>query len=329
MIPLKDRTWQSQPWQWQLGHAVQDASELAALLNIEFEPVPTRFPLKVPHAFIQRMEPGNLADPLLRQVLPVQHENEMRAGYHSDAVGDLAAASGPGMLHKYQGRVLVIVSGACAINCRYCFRREFPYTDFQPDQADWDQIVAQVSEDNSIHEVILSGGDPLVIADRRLALLAQRLTSINHVDTIRIHSRLPIVLPARVNDELCHWISDLSATIVMVAHANHPNEIDDDVRAAMAKLRRAGATLLNQSVLLAGINDEVTTLAALSRKLFQADILPYYLHLPDPVTGTHHFNIEPARAIRLMAELRQRLPGYLVPRLVREVAGAPSKVPVF
>lgn len=328
MIPLVDRSWQSQPWQWQLAHAVSDVGELMRLVALPQLATPNRFPLLVPHAFIARMEAGNPADPLLRQVLPVAAEGVGVPGYRVDPVGDGNAVRRQGLLQKYTGRALIIVSGACAVNCRYCFRRHFPYGDFQPDSNAWDRIIADLEADPSISEVILSGGDPLILSDRRLEQILARLDAIPHVSTIRIHTRLPVVIPARVTDALTATLNSRTSKVVVILHINHAGEIDEALHDAASRLRASGALLLNQSVLLADINDSEMALAELSRRLFAIDVLPYYLHQLDPVAGAAHFEVTDARAAALIDRLRALLPGYLVPKLVREVEGAPSKTPL-
>jgi EF-P beta-lysylation protein EpmB len=240
-------------------------------------------------------------------------------------VGDLHAERRPGVLHKYQGRVLLVATGACAIHCRYCFRQHFPYGESNPLKGHWAQTLAGIAADPSIEEVILSGGDPLTLTDDRLAALAEDLCAVPHVRRLRFHTRLPIVLPERVDEALLGWIGTSALPVTLVLHANHPREIDDAVRAACERLRPGCRFLLNQSVLLAGVNDDADTLAGLSRALYAAGVLPYYLHLPDAVAGTSHFDVSEERGRELIAALRARLPGYLVPRLAREVPGAPGK----
>lgn len=328
MIPLQDLGWQGQPWQWQIAHAVRDANELTRLLHLEASPISTDFPLLVPWPYLARIEPGDRNDPLLRQILPIAEEGMSAPGFGTDPVADLDSIRQNGVLQKYDGRLLVITSGACAINCRYCFRRHFPYESFQPSQRDWDAIVDTTRSDPSIREVILSGGDPLVLSDRQLGNIAGRLEAIETVDTLRIHTRLPIVIPSRICESLLAWVRKTSLRVVVVVHVNHPNEIDNDVVVALEQLAAAGVTLLNQSVLLAGVNDDAAVLTALGRRLFDARTLPYYLHQLDPVAGAAHFQVGDKRALELMHEVRSELPGYLVPRLVREVASATSKVPV-
>ncbi len=273
------------------------------------------------------MRKGDIDDPLLRQVLPLAEEEAEVPGFIGDPVGDLAAAAVPGVLHKYRGRVLLVTTGACAVHCRYCFRRHFPYADSNPSVQQWQGALEYIHGHSDITEVILSGGDPLAFSDSRLADLVEQVAAIPHVKRLRIHTRLPIVLPSRVDKNLLAWLQRTRLQKVVVVHANHANEIDEEVRAAMRKLRDAGTMLLNQSVLLKGVNDSAEELADLSERLFEAGILPYYLHLLDRVQGAAHFEVDRARALWLMQVLRARLPGYLVPRLVREQPGADSKTP--
>jgi EF-P beta-lysylation protein EpmB len=319
-------------WQAELARAVREPAELLALLGLGAEwlvaarAAATRFPLRVPRPFVARMRRGDPHDPLLRQVLPLAAEGVEAPGFVNDPVGDLASMAVPGLLHKYAGRVLLTATGACAVHCRYCFRRHFPYAAANAAADGWRAALAAIAADPSVHEVILSGGDPLTLADARLAELAAALAGIAHVERLRLHTRLPIVLPERVTGELLAWLTGTRLAPVVVVHANHANEIDAAVRTGLARLRAAGVTVLNQSVLLRGVNDDVAALAALSEALFAAGALPYYLHLLDRVQGAAHFEVEEAAAQRLMAGLNARLPGYLVPRLVREVPGAPGKV---
>jgi EF-P beta-lysylation protein EpmB len=287
------------------------------------------FPLRVTPSFLSRMRPGDPNDPLLRQVLPIGAELEEQPGFVSDPLEEGAAKRAPGLLQKYDGRALLITTAACAIHCRYCFRREFPYAEQSSEEGGrWAEALATIAADASIDEVILSGGDPLTLSDARLAQITDALAAMPHVRRIRVHTRQPVVLPSRVDDGLIAWIAGIRLPLVFVLHVNHPNEIDADVRTAVARLKAAGVTLLNQSVLLAGVNDEVETLKRLSVDLMAAGVLPYYLHLPDRVRGTAHFDVAEPRAKQLLGELASQLSGYLVPRLVREIPGAPSKTPV-
>ena len=320
------------PWQRELAAAIRDPAELLAGLGLKPQDVglgaeaAREFPLRVPRGFAARMRPGDPRDPLLLQVLPLALESKTAPGYGPDPVGDLSAMPVPGLLHKYEGRVLLVASGACAIHCRYCFRRHFPYAEASPAAQAWRPALDYVAADPTVREVLLSGGDPLTLPDSTLAPLAARLEAIGHLERLRIHTRLPVVLPERVDDGLLEWLGAGRLRPVVVIHANHPHEIDGAVAAALARLAGAGATLLNQAVLLRGVNDAPDVLAALSEALFAAGVMPYYLHQLDRVRGAAHFEVPDAEAVAIMADLRGRLPGYLVPRLVREEAGAPFKV---
>lgn len=285
------------------------------------------FPFLVTRAYADRMAKGDPADPLLRQVLPAAEEMLAVPGYGDDPVGDGAALAAPGVLHKYRGRALLITTGACAIHCRYCFRRAFPYADAQLHKSREDAALDYLAADASIGEVILSGGDPLLLSDERLTALLCRLAEIPHLKRIRIHSRVPLVLPSRIGAGLPSVLSGTRLQAVLVIHANHAQELDSTVDAALSRLRGEGVTLLNQAVLLRGVNDSVQALAELSETLFLQGVLPYYLHLLDKAAGTSHFDLPLAQALALHRELRDTLPGYLVPRLVREQAGQAAKTP--
>ncbi|MEO5623586.1 MAG: EF-P beta-lysylation protein EpmB [Dokdonella sp.] len=334
MITAKAIPAQPVRWQQLWRDAVTDPLELLRLLDLSamaadlLPATDSGFSLRVPRGFIARMRRGDPADPLLRQVLPHAAELDDVAGFSADAVGDIAARASHGVLHKYHGRALLIATGSCAINCRYCFRRHFPYAEETAATNGWKQAIAYLRGEPSISEVILSGGDPLSLSTPKLAELTQALTDIAHIRRLRIHTRLPVVLPERVDAHFLDWLGALSLQRVVVLHANHPDEIDAKVVAACAALRGAGATLLNQTVLLRGVNDNADTLVGLSERLFDAGVLPYYLHQLDRVAGAAHFEVDDSRALALHDALRERLPGYLVPRLVREVAGAPCKLPL-
>ncbi|HET9835329.1 MAG TPA: EF-P beta-lysylation protein EpmB [Rhodanobacteraceae bacterium] len=320
-------------WRQSLREAITDPRELLDALGLGAlaDRLPERdagFALRVPRGFVARMQRGDPDDPLLLQVLPQLAEFENTPGFGEDAVGDLAARSTPGVLHKYQGRALLIAAGSCAVNCRYCFRRHFPYSDEIAAANGWREALAHVRADTSIREVILSGGDPLVLSDAKLREFSAGLEAIPHVRTLRIHSRVPVVLPERVDAGFCDWLAALPLRRVVVLHANHPNELDGAVRAACARLQETGALLLNQSVLLRGINDDAATLADLSERLFDFGVLPYYLHQLDRVRGTSHFEVADDRARELLEAVHARLPGYLVPRLVRELPGEAGKTPL-
>jgi EF-P beta-lysylation protein EpmB len=321
-------------WQRAWREAVRDPRELLEILGLGTlaaeisDEAAAGFPLRVPRAFIARMRHGDPADPLLRQVLPVLDEARVVPGFALDAVGDGAARAARGVIRKYRGRALLVATGACAVHCRYCFRRHFPYAGETAAAEGWREAVAAIGADTSIDEVILSGGDPLALATPKLAELTDALAAIPHLRRLRIHTRLPIVLPERVDAPLLAWLRALPWPVAVVVHANHANEFDGAVDAAMAALRDAGATLLNQAVLLRGVNDSADALAELSGRAFAAGVLPYYLHQLDRVAGTAHFEVPDARARELHAALAARLSGYLVPRLVREVPGDTGKRPL-
>ena len=285
-----------------------------------------KFGLRVPLSYVARMRRGDANDPLLKQVLPIGAEAEVVPDFGPDPVGESAARRAPGLLQKYRGRALLITTSACAIHCRYCFRREFPYSEQQGDSTRFHEALDEIARDSSLEEIILSGGDPLSLSDSRLTSLTDALAKIPHIRRLRLHTRQPVVLPSRVDAGFIAWLERLPWPVVFVLHSNHANEIDDSVRAACARLKQAGATLLNQTVLLKGINDDVATLADLSRALFDAGVLPYYLHVLDRVSGAAHFDLPEARAQEIAGELAACMPGYLVPRLVREVEGAPAKL---
>lgn len=321
-----DRSWQA-AWR----DAVTDPADLLARLDLSHL-APTlsaaacaQFPLRVPESFVARMVPGDANDPLLRQVLPLDAEMAEVPGFSFDAVGDAQAMSATGVLHKYAGRVLLVTTGSCAIHCRYCFRRHFPYSDAIAAANDWDSALDYISTDTSLTEVILSGGDPLSLSTPKLATLTDRLLQIPHIRRLRIHSRLPVVLPERVDDALVDWLAGISIPVTWVVHANHAREFDAAVAAALARIRLPHVTLLNQTVLLRGVNDSVEALADLSERAYAQGVLPYYLHLLDRVHGTAHFEVYEDVAKTLIAGLRARLPGYLVPRLARETEGRDSK----
>jgi EF-P beta-lysylation protein EpmB len=334
MIPGTVAWRQPARWQRELAQAVTDPAELLELLGLDAGLLPAaraaarEFPLRVPRGFVARMRRGDAGDPLLRQVLPLADETRAAPGYGDDPVGDRAAMVAPGVLRKYHGRVLLTVTGACAVHCRYCFRRQFSYQAANPATEDWQRAFDCLRADPSVEEVILSGGDPLALGDRRLTALVQGLAGIAHLRRLRLHSRFPIVLPERITAALLAALTATRLSPVLVVHANHAQEIDDSVRRALRRCREAGIVLLNQSVLLRGVNDDAAAIARLSKALFDAGVLPYYLHMLDRVVGAAHFEVTEAQALGIMRRLREHLPGYLVPRLVREVAGAASKQPL-
>jgi EF-P beta-lysylation protein EpmB len=319
-------------WQHELAQAISDPGELLRLLGLDGEQAAPLhaalggFRLRVPRGFVRRMRRADPGDPLLRQVLPDLRELIEQPHFGADPLAERDSQRAPGLLHKYWGRALLISTGACAVHCRYCFRREFPYEQAAAAGGRWRSALAAIAADPTIEEVILSGGDPLTLTTARLAQLTRELAGIAHVRRLRVHTRTPVVLPERVDDALTRWLTTLPWPCVIVLHANHANEIDDTVRAAAQRLRAAGATLLNQSVLLAGINDSVAGLEALSQALWSAGVLPYYLNLLDRVRGSAHFEVAESQARALMAQLAARLPGYLVPRLARDVPGSASKL---
>jgi EF-P beta-lysylation protein EpmB len=314
-------------WQYELRHAINNPLELLELVGLSNSELKlttqTKFKLKVPRGYVARMRYGDINDPLLRQVLPLIDETEEVEGFNFDPVGDFAAEKVPGLLQKYHGRVLLVTTAACAIHCRYCFRQHFDYKALSIKT-----ILNEIAADGSIKEVILSGGDPLNIIDSRLSELAYSLSEIPHIKRLRLHTRLPIVLPERVTDELLNWLTATRLQPVIVVHANHANEIDEQVCLALEKLVNAGITVLNQSVLLRGINDNAADLIELSEALFSCRVLPYYLHVLDRVQGAAHFEVAAETATTLLEQMRKALPGYLVPRLVKEVAGMEFKSPV-
>lgn len=330
--PVRARVAPPTAWRRALQTAVRDPVKLCQQLQLsaDFQNAAIRasrdFPVFVPLAYLARMESGNPRDPLLRQVLPLDAELESVQGFTSDPVGDLAARRSAGLLHKYHGRALMITTGLCAVHCRYCFRRQYPYEDGSQRATRWAEAVAEILPDPSIEEVILSGGDPLALGDRQLAHLAEMLARIPHLRRLRVHTRLPIVIPERVTEELVAWLCGTRLTPVMVVHANHPRELDSAVQIALGRLAQAGISLLNQAVLLRGVNDDADTLVELSQRLLDCRVMPYYLHQLDRVAGAAHFETPVEQGVQLIQELTARLPGYAVPRYVREVPGAAAKV---
>ena len=324
----------NESWQQILADVIRDPAELLAILNLPTDQLAQHrqasdaFDLRVPRPFAERMARKDWHDPLLLQVLPQGAELDHQPGFVSDPLEEANSNPRPGIIHKYKGRVLLILSGGCAINCRYCFRRQFPYQDNNPSRKEWLNSLKYIANDSSIKEVILSGGDPLVVSDQSLTEIIQHIENIPHVTTLRIHTRLPIVIPQRINTPLLKNLGNTRLQTVMVIHCNHPNELDDSVKAALHALKCQGVTLLNQCVLLKGVNDCAETLSALSEKLFQFGVLPYYLHLLDKVEGAAHFEASEREAKALVNKLLHNLPGYLVPKLVKEEPGARSKTPI-
>lgn len=318
-------------WQDELRLAVRTAEELCRRLELPAEFVADavggagEFPVFVPPSFLRRMRVGDPQDPLLRQVLPVAAENEDVAGFATDPVNDATATVQPGVLHKYEGRALLIATGVCAVHCRYCFRRHFPYEQAPHSEAAWDRALSYIAADPTIREVILSGGDPLMLVDRTLAKLTNKIAAISHVARLRVHTRLPIVIPSRVTEELVDWLTGTRLTSVMVIHANHAQELSDEVATALARLREQGVMLLNQAVLLRGVNHSVEAQCHLSERLIEIGVLPYYLNQLDRVRGAAHFEVPIDEGKRLVEHMRACLPGYAVPRYVQDISGGASK----
>ncbi|MEQ1830465.1 MAG: EF-P beta-lysylation protein EpmB [Pirellula sp.] len=321
-------------WQQAMKNAIRDSTQLCKALDLD--PAELRlsrdgedqFPVFVPHEFLRRMRRGDPNDPLLLQVLPRLEESMVVPDDALDPVGDQLVEMVPGLLHKYQGRVLLILSGACAVHCRYCFRRHYPYGLAPKSFEQWKPALDYIANDPSVHEVILSGGDPLTISDSQLSQLSERLESISHVRRLRIHTRFPVVIPQRIDANLCRWLSESRLSKWVVLHINHPNEIDLELVQAIGRLRAIGCNVLNQAVLLRGINDQLDTLARLCEQLIDLGVIPYYLHQLDRVAGASHFEVDPEDGLKLVGQLASLLPGYAVPNYVREIAGEPSKTPM-
>ncbi len=327
--PLSEPRYQS--WQEAVKDAVREPAELCRLVGLppRYASDATRatgdFPVFAPRGYIARMRPGDPHDPLLRQVLPLEDELAPLAGFGHDPVGDRAATRSPGLLHKYHSRILMVTTGACAVHCRYCFRRHFPYGEGPKSPDAWNPALETIAADASLREVILSGGDPLMLVDGQLQELASRLARIKHLTRLRVHTRLPLMIPERVTEKLIGWLRGTRLTPIMVIHANHAQELSGSVVDALARLSDAGVPLLNQAVLLRGINDNVETLTALCERLVDLRVMPYYLHQLDRVAGAAHFEVDEQQGRKLVEQLRSRLPGYAVPRYVRETAGDDSK----
>jgi EF-P beta-lysylation protein EpmB len=333
IIPVTEPAQQPPRWQTLLSQAITEPAELLRELGLSTALLPAAaraggcFALRVPRGFVARMRHGDPHDPLLRQVLPLGEELDEIAGYSHDPLRELEAMPVPGLLHKYRGRVLLTTTGACAVHCRYCFRRHYPYAEANPNR-DWQQTLDYLQAHTEVDEVILSGGDPLTLGDNRLGRLVTALAAIPHLRRLRIHTRVPVVLPERVDGGLVDWLQGTRLQTVIVIHCNHPNEIDTTVQDALRRLQATRACLLNQSVLLRGVNDRADTLAALSERLISSGVLPYYLHQLDPVQGAAHFSVPDKTAKEIIKQLVAIMPGYLVPRLVREQAGESAKTPL-
>lgn len=328
--------YQEQNWQTQLSNLVTDPAELLELLQLSPEQLLSgallaskQFKLRVPRAFVGKMQLGNALDPLLLQVLPHHLELEEHEGFVTDPLGEEQANQQPGVLHKYKSRFLLTLTGACAVHCRYCFRRHFPYQENLPKHDDWPNIRDYLISQPDINEVILSGGDPLTLSERKLQLWIERLESLPQIKFLRIHSRVPIVIPNRINDEFISILKNSRLRIILVVHSNHASELDDFTCSQLSKLVKEHITVLNQAVLLKGVNDSADVLVDLSYRLFDAGVMPYYLHVLDKVKGAHHFDRSPQDIDEIYKAVLANLPGYLVPKLVREIAGEKNKTPLF
>lgn len=318
-------------WKAELSNCVSSIDELLNQLGLKpedlnaTEQAASKFPIKVPQPFVQLMEYGNPNDPLLKQVLPITSELQVDSNFSTDPVGESSFNPVPGIVHKYRNRVLMIISPNCAINCRYCFRRHFPYDDNRQSKQQWLKALDYLKTKPEINEVIYSGGDPLAANDNFLRWLTGEIESIQHIKRLRIHTRLPVVIPSRIDDQLLNWLSNTRLKPTFVLHINHANEIDSALSQGINRLKQAGIMVLNQSVLLKGINDTSDQLINLSEKLFDAGIMPYYLHMLDPVQGASHFDVPKDRAVEIFSQIQAELPGFLVPKLVQERAGETSK----
>ncbi len=319
-------------WQQLLSEAISEPEQLLRRLQLPDSMLPAMqaasedFALRVPEPFLKLIEPGTPRDPLLLQVLPQARELDQRPGYVADPLAEQSSNPDAGIIHKYHGRLLLVISGGCAINCRYCFRRHFPYQDNQLSGAQWQAVLDYLNEHPEVEEVIFSGGDPLATPDSRLIRLIDDLEQLPQLKRVRIHTRLPVAIPQRLTDALRQRLSQSRLQAVMVLHLNHPNEIGDELKQWLQPWRNSGITLLNQSVLLEGVNDCTEVLIELSERLFAEGILPYYVHLLDPVAGSAHFDMDEQQARQLVGAMAAKLPGYLVPKLTREQPGASAKV---
>ncbi|MEI4259794.1 MAG: EF-P beta-lysylation protein EpmB [Candidatus Dasytiphilus stammeri] len=322
-------------WLQQLSDVVTETSQLLQMLNLDHENIlilsdqsRKLFPLRVPRTFIARMRQGDPYDPLLLQVLIKSQEFIKVPSYSSDPLQERDYIVCPGLIHKYYNRALLLVKGSCAVHCRYCFRRSFPYQEHSLNQKNLHSILEYLHRHSEIEEIIFSGGDPLMAKDYELKRIISKLENISHLKRLRIHTRLPVVIPSRITQTLCDILDNAKFQIILVTHINHQQEIDHTFSSQMESLKKSGVTLLNQSVLLRGVNDSSEKLAALSNALFEIGILPYYLHMLDQVEGASHFFVSEEKAQAIMRNLFSRLSGYLVPTLIREVNGKKSKIPV-
>lgn len=322
-------------WKKELAHATRSVADLLEQLelshHIEITDNQPDFKCLVTDSYIRKIQSGNINDPLLLQVLPLNKENQIKTQRDgvTDPVGDINALASQGLLHKYHGRALLVSTGACAIHCRYCFRRAYPYQQSSYTSSALNNVLDYLNNHPEIEEIILSGGDPLILDNKKLSKLISQLETIEHIQTLRIHTRLPVVLPSRINQGLLDLFQSSRFQVVMVIHTNHANELRQDEQTKLQLLHHAGITLLNQSVLLKGVNDNAETLLTLSKRLFQCKTLPYYLHLLDPVKGAMHFDVSKEKALKIKTQMEAQLPGYLVPRLVQEIAGSKAKTAIF
>lgn len=324
---------ENEPYRAALRHAIRSSKALlefvgvtSPMLRPEVLQQPD-FPVLVPRGFASRMKYGDPEDPLLRQVLALPAELVDAPGFIKDPLAETQTRTGvnpaPALIKKYHGRALLITTSGCAINCRYCFRRHFPYAEHRDQKHT--QALAAISADSSISEIILSGGDPLLLDDHALATLIEKFEAIPHLKRLRIHSRIPVVLPERITPQLLSLLKKTTLKTALVIHANHPNELDNQTARALNDLKQASALLLNQSVLLRDVNDCAPVLISLAEKLYDQSVQPYYLHMPDRVAGTSHFHVNDEEAKIIYGKMQAHLPGYLLPRLVREIPGENSK----
>lgn len=332
MIPRTLDAVEVPSWKEILSNAISSPKILSEYLNIPLPSISDQanedFKLFAPEPYLQRIEKENINDPLLKQILPAHQETLAQQGYSKDPLSEESYNAVPGLIHKYKSRVLLVSGASCAINCRYCFRRHFPYSENRLSKEQWLQSIDYILQHPELNEVILSGGDPLVNNDKQLKWLTSKLCDIPHIKRLRIHTRLPVVIPQRVDAALLSWLSALPLQKIMVLHINHPNEIDSSVKQAIQNIKATGTLVLNQSVMLASVNDDAEILSRLSEDLFDIGVLPYYLHRLDKIEGAGHFDLSQARIKEIYTDLLARLPGYLVPKLVAEIPHRSSKTPL-
>lgn len=325
----------SSDWQTVLAQSVTDPAELCRLLRLpnqvaeEACEAARRFGLLAPRPFLTRIAPGDPADPLLRQVLPTAAELRPAAGFSEDPLGEAAASPAPGLLSKYQGRSLIVATRLCGVHCRFCFRRHQTDLLGEGEARHLEDAIARAAADPELAEVIFSGGDPLMLDDACLGRLVGRIAAIPQVRRLRVHTRLPVLIPQRVTPSLVAAVRSTRLAVLLVLHVNHAAEIDAEVASVIARLVDAGIPLLSQTVLLRGVNDNLEALVQLFERLVDHRVMPYYLHQLDRVAGAAHFEVAEAAGAELVAEARKRLPGYAVPRYVRDVPGSPNKQPLI